>query len=119
MPTPTMPTIGHVRVEICLDSVSGALAAEQGGADRVELCADLAEGGITPSLGLLEQTCAATSIDVRVMIRPRGQDFLYEAHELRVMERDIEHVRDLAESVPAVRGVVFGMLATAAWNNQR
>lgn len=100
----------RIRVEICLDSVSGALAAEHGGADRVELCADLAEGGITPSLGLLEQTCAATSIDVRVMMRPRGQDFLYDRHELHVMERDIEHVRELADSVRGVCGVVFGVL---------
>ncbi|MEM1249981.1 MAG: copper homeostasis protein CutC [Acidobacteriota bacterium] len=100
----------RVRVEICLDSVSGALAAEKGGADRIELCADLAEGGITPSLGMIEQASASTSIDLRVMIRPRGQDFLYDRHELRIMERDIEHVRELAESVPGIRGVVFGVL---------
>lgn len=92
--------------EICIDSTAGALAAEQAGAARVELCAGLFEGGITPSLGLIETTLAAvSSIRVNVLVRPRGGDFIYDEHEIRAMERDIAAIRDAGAN-----GVVIGAL---------
>lgn len=42
-------------LEVCVDSVPGALRALASGADRIELCAALSEGGLTPNFGTFLQ----------------------------------------------------------------
>jgi copper homeostasis protein len=91
--------------EICVDSVDAALAAQEGGGDRVELCADLLEGGTTPSAGTVQLALETLRIPVNVIIRPRGGDFCYSATEFEVMRRDVK----LAKSWGA-NGVVIGIL---------
>ena len=92
-------------IEICTNGITSSLNAQKGGANRIELCDNLLEGGTTPSLGMIEIVKKQLSIDVFVMIRPRGGDFLYSDLEFEIMKNDILHCKEIG-----VEGVVFGIL---------
>ena len=92
-------------LEICAGSVASAIAARDGGAQRIELCAALEVGGVTPSAGLIAEARKVEGLVLNVIIRPRGGDFLYDNHEIACMEEDISTCRRIG-----VDGVVIGAL---------
>ncbi|MFZ5972008.1 MAG: copper homeostasis protein CutC [Bacteroidota bacterium] len=92
-------------VEIVVYNIESAMNAQKGGADRIELCDNPAEGGTTPSYGTIAQVRQSLSIDVFVMIRPRGGDFAYSNYEYHAMKKDIEACKRLS-----VDGIVLGIL---------
>ena len=93
------------RLEVCVDSVESALAAQEGGADRLEVCANLIIGGTTPGVSQFRQIRKACEIELNVLIRPRFGDFLYTEAEFRMMQEDIRMFRELGAD-----GVVAGCL---------
>ncbi len=92
-------------LEVCAYSLESCLNAQQAGAARVELCSGPGEGGTTPSAGLIVLVREKTEIDLYVMIRPRGGDFVYDESEIELMKRDIDFARNAGAN-----GVVLGIL---------
>ena len=54
------------KIEICVDSVESAIAADRGGASRVELCRTCSRE-ITPSIALFERIRETTDIPIHVL----------------------------------------------------
>lgn len=100
-----MSIVAPVKVEVCAFSLESCLVAEQAGASRIELCGGLYEGGTTPSAGLISLVKKMVNIDLFVMIRPRGGDFLYSQSEINVMKADIKVAKELGAD-----GIVLGIL---------
>ncbi|WP_109397588.1 copper homeostasis protein CutC [Proteus faecis] len=92
-------------LEICCFGAECALVAERAGADRIELCTSPAEGGITPSYGMLRQVRELVRIPVHPIVRPRGGDFCYSQADFSAMKNDISLIRDMGFS-----GAVVGLL---------
>ena len=92
-------------LEISVESVEAAAAAERGGAHRIELCADLSVGGLTPDAALIAAVRQQIPIPIFVMIRPRAGDFVYSSAEFAQMKKSIAAARD-----SGANGLVFGIL---------
>lgn len=93
-----------VRVEVCVEGLAAALAAEAGGADRVELCQALNLDGLTPDFGVAGEVCSRLRIPVHVLIRPRAGGFIYDDGEVEGMALAVGRACRLGAS-----GVVIGL----------
>ncbi len=93
------------KLEIACFNLAAALIAQKNGADRVEFCDGILVGGITPDSTTTELAKASLHIDLYVMIRPRGGDFVYSESEFEQMKSDILTFKKIP-----VDGFVFGIL---------
>ena len=91
--------------EACVGKLEQAKMAEYYNADRVEICSRLDLDGLTPDKPTIEETISSLSIPVKVMIRPKSDNFIYSDLETIKMESDIEFCKGIG-----VNEVVFGML---------
>jgi copper homeostasis protein len=94
-----------IKLEICAQSLTSALAAQAGGAHRIELCSALEVGGLTPSYATLIETRKQLNIEICVLIRPRAGDFFYSDLEFDLMKKDILFCKQ-----QGVEGIVVGVL---------
>jgi copper homeostasis protein len=94
-----------INLEVCANTLTSALAAQEGGAIRVELCDNLGEGGTTPSYGQIKLARKLLHIKLYVLIRPREGDFLYSDTEFEIMKADVQSCIDIG-----CDGVVTGIL---------
>ena len=89
--------------EACVQTLHEAISAEKNGADLIELCAHLEFDGLTPSRDLIKTVLKELSIPVKVMVRPRKGDFVYNKDDVNDIRRDISLCQSLG-----VSEIVFG-----------
>lgn len=93
------------QLEIACFNLDSVRISQENGADRVELCDQMEVGGTTPTIDVVQKARAILNIDLYVMIRPRGGNFIYSDEEFAQMKSDI-----LAAKECDVDGFVFGIL---------
>lgn len=93
------------KLEIACFNSESAMIAQKANADRVELCSGIEVGGTTPNLQTVKFVRQNLSIDLFVMIRSRGGDFVYSEEEIEQMKSSIVEMKNLGAD-----GFVFGIL---------
>ena len=103
--------------EFCAEKLTYIDKAIAAGAGRIELCDNLAVGGTTPSIGVINEAIKLTrekSVDLCVIIRPRGGDFVYTDLEVEAMLTDIRAAKEIG-----VTSFVLGALTRDRKLDQR
>jgi copper homeostasis protein len=91
--------------EVCIESIDQAKEAERLGADRLELCSNLHLEGLTPKMEDVYEIIKIIQIPVKVMVRCRGGNFLYDDSEISKMEKEIDLLKSMG-----VKQIVLGAL---------
>jgi copper homeostasis protein len=98
-----------VLLEVIAETIDDAREAEQGGAGRIEIVRDLARGGLTPDLRLIEAVVKTVRIPVRVMLRESETHVLADPRAPRRL-----HAAARAARACGAAGFVTGFLRAGA-----
>ena len=93
------------QLEIACFNLNSALIAQDNDVNRIELCDGFEVGGTTPNIETTSKARAALKMDLFVMIRPRGGNFVYSNEEFNQMKSEIQELKKLK-----IDGFVFGIL---------
>jgi len=93
--------------EACVETAEQAMRAENQGADRIELCSRLDLGGISPPIALVREVLDSCDIPVRIMVRPRGGNFIFSRDEIADMLNYIATCK-----ATGIQGFVTGALTS-------
>ncbi len=92
-------------VEVCCGSVDDVIVASRFPVDRIELNSALELGGLTPSIGTLQEAKHRSRLPICCMVRPRTSGFRYSEDEFNSMCIDAQYLISNGAS-----GIVFGFL---------
>ena len=95
----------NILKEACVQSVTKALIAQKQGADRIELCKNLEQGGLTPNFLDVKKAHDSLAVPLKVMIRCRSGNFIYNKEEIDKMLEDLQKVKILG-----IQEIVFGAI---------
>jgi copper homeostasis protein len=98
----------RILLEVIATTVDDAQAAEQAGADRLELITAFGEGGLTPSIEMVEAVLDVVRIPVNVIVRPHSRSFVFDSRDYAAMLRDVRAI-----AAARAHGIVIGMLTPA------
>ena len=90
-------------LEVIVQSVADATAADAGGADRLEVVREIERDGLTPPIDLVRAIAAATRLPLRVMVRENDGFSIQDSRELATLQKSFAVLADLR-----VDGAVVG-----------
>lgn len=92
-------------LEVIATTLKEAKDIEKYGANRIELVTAISDGGLTPSIALINEVCNNVNIPVYVMVRPHSKSFIYDSDDIKVILEDIKAIKETK-----AKGIVFGAL---------
>lgn len=100
------PNLCNMIIESCVTTLFEALMAQKNGAHRIELCENIEADGTTPSKALILSCVNELEIPIKVLVRPRAGNFVYNTQEIHQTLKEIETAFSLG-----IDEVVIGMLS--------